>query len=303
MIRDYKKVSSNYKTWGQKHHAEDYLLYPENIGEYLAIDEVALSKGDLYTILTNKSKRSKKGTVIAIIQGTKSDDIITVLNKLPNKHIVKEVTMDMAPTMESAIKNVFPQAKHVSDRFHVVQLITEALQKERIEHRWMAIKEENERIKKARKQKVPFFPEILPNGDTVKQLLARSRYLLFKTPDKWTIEQAKRAKILFKRYPDLQRAYQHHLEFRAIYQLTDKRTATKALVAWIEKTLIEEHYPFYTLIMTIKHHFDSILNFFDRRSTNAYAESFNAKIKLFRANLRGVKNNLFFLFRLEKLFA
>ena len=303
MIRDYKKASSNYTTWDQKGHAEDYLLYPENIGEYLAIDEVALSRGDLYTILTNKSKRSKKGTIIAVIQGTKSDDIIAVLNKLPNKHIVKEVTMDMAATMEVAIKNVFPKAKQVSDRFHVVQLITEALQKERIEHRWMAIKKENERIKKARKEKIPFFPEVLPNGDTVKQLLARSRYLLFKTPNKWTVDQAKRAKILFKRYPDLQAAYHHHLEFRAIYELVDKRTASKALVGWIEKTLIEEHYPFYYLIMTIKQHFDTILNFFDRRSTNAYAESFNAKIKLFRANLRGVKNNLFFLFRLEKLFA
>jgi len=303
LIRDYKKVSSNYAKWDQKSHAEDYLLYPENIGEHLAIDEVALSKGELYTILTNKSKRTKKGTVIAIIKGTKSEEIIAILRSLPNKDKVKEVTMDMAPTMEASIKNVFPRAKQVSDRFHVVQLITEALQKERIEYRWMAIKEENKRIKKARKEKIPFFPEILPNGDTVKQLLARSRYLLFKTPDKWTVDQSKRAKILFKRYPDLKIAYQHHLEFRAIYQLSDKRTASKALVEWIEKTLLEQHYPFYSLIMTIKQHFDQILNFFDRRSTNAYAESFNAKIKLFRANLRGVKNNLFFLFRLEKLFA
>ncbi|HRH36190.1 MAG TPA: transposase, partial [Catalimonadaceae bacterium] len=46
-----------------------------------------------------------------------------------------------------------------------------------------------------------------------------------------------------------------------------------------------------------------ILNFFINRSTNAFAESFNAKIKLYRANLRGVSNPTFFLFRLEKLFA
>ncbi|NPD44860.1 DDE transposase, partial [Lentimicrobium sp. S6] len=33
------------------------------------------------------------------------------------------------------------------------------------------------------------------------------------------------------------------------------------------------------------------------------AESFNAKIKLFRSNLRGVTDVSFFLFRLSKLFS
>jgi len=48
---------------------------------------------------------------------------------------------------------------------------------------------------------------------------------------------------------------------------------------------------------------ENILNFFDNRSTNANAESFNSKIKLFRANLRGVTDVKFFLFRLVKLFS
>jgi transposase len=51
------------------------------------------------------------------------------------------------------------------------------------------------------------------------------------------------------------------------------------------------------------YYLDNILNFFDNRSTNANAESFNSKIKGFRANLRGVTDVKFFLFRLEKLFA
>ncbi len=49
-------------------------------------------------------------------------------------------------------------------------------------------------------------------------------------------------------------------------------------------------------------HYRDILNFFDKRSKNA-AESFNAKIKNFRLQLRGVKDKTFFLFRLTKLFA
>lgn len=48
---------------------------------------------------------------------------------------------------------------------------------------------------------------------------------------------------------------------------------------------------------------DGIAYFFTNRSTNAGAESFNAKIKLLRANQRGVVDTEFFLFRLEKLYA
>ncbi|MDD7603948.1 MAG: transposase [Candidatus Limisoma sp.] len=46
-----------------------------------------------------------------------------------------------------------------------------------------------------------------------------------------------------------------------------------------------------------------MLNFYNNRSSNALAESFNAKIKLFRTNLRGVVDKKFFLFRIAKLYA
>ncbi|MFC2512079.1 MAG: transposase, partial [Prevotella denticola] len=60
---------------------------------------------------------------------------------------------------------------------------------------------------------------------------------------------------------------------------------------------------FNVIAATFYEHYDDILNFYINRSTNAAAESFNAKIKLFRANLRGVVDKSFFLFRLAKLYA
>ena len=53
---------------------------------------------------------------------------------------------------------------------------------------------------------------------------------------------------------------------------------------------------------TFYEHYDEILNFYNHRSTNAAAESFNAKIKLFRANQHGVADKKFFLFRIAKLY-
>ncbi|MCI7293191.1 MAG: transposase, partial [Butyricimonas virosa] len=50
-------------------------------------------------------------------------------------------------------------------------------------------------------------------------------------------------------------------------------------------------------------HSTRILNFFNNRSTNASAEAFNAKLKDFRAQFRGVLDIKFFLFRVAKIFA
>jgi hypothetical protein len=61
---------------------EDYLIYPENIGEHLSIDELSLSKGALYFV-TNKMEKERKKTLVAVIKGTKSQVIIDVLNKIP----------------------------------------------------------------------------------------------------------------------------------------------------------------------------------------------------------------------------
>ena len=49
--------------------------------------------------------------------------------------------------------------------------------------------------------------------------------------------------------------------------------------------------------------YQTILNYFDNRSTNASAESFNAKVKAFRSQFRGVRDIPFFIFRLAKIFA
>jgi len=121
------------------------MLFPDNIGQYLSIDEVSLSQGELYTFVTNKNGRGKKGTLVASIKGTLSKDIIRVLNKLPSEYRkqVKEVTLDMAKNMEAAVRPCFPNANLVTDRFHVVKLAIDALQHVRIKLRWEELDKEN----------------------------------------------------------------------------------------------------------------------------------------------------------------
>jgi hypothetical protein len=47
------------------------MVFPENIGYHLSIDEVALSQGELYTFLTSNVGKGKKGALIASNKGTK----------------------------------------------------------------------------------------------------------------------------------------------------------------------------------------------------------------------------------------
>ena len=281
------------------------MLFPENIGSHLSIDEVSLSKGELYTFVTNKQGRGKKSSLIACIKGTLSRDILYVLEKIPLdlRKKVREVTLDMAKNIESATKLAFPESKLVTDRFHVVKLATEALQHIRIKLRWDELDIENKAILKAKENGVKYKSTVLSNGDTPKQLLARSRYIIAKKKHQWTENQKTRANLLFKRYPNLEQAYLKTIEFREVYELKNKMDAKISFENWIEDIHGEKLSTFYTTANTVKANLENILNFFNNRSTNANAESFNAKIKLFRANLRGVTDTKFFLFRLHKLYA
>lgn len=281
-------------------------MFPENIGPHLSLDETCLSHGELYTILTNKAAKGKKGTLVAILKGTHSDTIIPLLEKIPSylRKRVQEITLDLAGSMSLIVKRCFPNARMVIDRFHVQQLATEALQEIRIHHRWQAIEADNQAIDQARAHKRAYMPEVLTNGETLKQMLARSRYLLYKGEHNWTIEQKSRADILFSRYPDLRKAYDLSQKLSWIYNNTkDKVYALTRLAKWHEDVAQAGFKTFNTISRTIELNYRRILNYFNNRSTNASAESFNAKIKAFRAQYRGVTDVNFFLFRIAKLFA
>lgn len=241
-----------------------------------------------------------------MVAGTKSDAVISVIEKIPLKqrNLVKEITLDMAGNMGLIARRCFPNATRVTDRFHVQKLATEALQEIRIKYRWEAIDQENEAMEKAKKSKQSFESKTLANGDTPKQLLARSRYFLYKNQSKWTPGQTERAALLFELYPDIKKGYNLTQELRSIFEnTTDKVIGLTKLAKWHEKVNQSNFKSFGTISRTIINHYQTILNYFDHRSTNASAESFNAKIKAFRSRFRGVRDVKFFLFRLTNIYA
>lgn len=276
------------------------------MGSYVGIDEVALSQGELYTILINKARKGKKGTVIAIVKGTRADDVCHILLKMSRKRRfqVREITLDMAPNMELIAKTCFPAAKRVVDRFHVQKLAYDAVQEMRVKARWEALDEEALAIHHCKSKGEKYIAQTFENGDSRKQLLARSRYLLFKKESLWTASQRKRANILFREYPDIKKAYYLSMQLGLIYHQTERADAALTKFArWYDRVDRSNFLSFGTIVRTIQTHYLEIVNFFHNRSTNAASESFNAKIKAFRRQFRGVKDKAFFLFRLTKIYA
>ena len=87
--------------------------------------------------MTNKEAKGKKGSIVALVEGTKSEEIIPKLKKINEfkRRKVKEITLDMAGSMVNICRSAFPKAKQVTDRFHVQKLANEAVQELRIKHR------------------------------------------------------------------------------------------------------------------------------------------------------------------------
>lgn len=293
-------------TWGEREHADEWLVFPENVGPRMSIDETEATNGEVYTVLTNKDAKGRCGVLAAIIKGTKSEVVEAALERIPEdaRAKVEEITLDLSPSMRHIALWEFTNAKRVIDRFHVQKLAYDAIQEMRIGHRWEAIRQDNARLKHNRETGEDVQAERFSNGDTRRQLLARSRYLLFKPVNKWTQSQHERAKILFELYPDLSEAYDltHHL--RVIFNsCTSKGGAYLKLVLWYNKVEKSGFASFGTIAQTIEEHYDEIANYFNSRATNASAEAFNHKIKSFRAQLRGVYDPKYFFFRLANIYA
>ena len=281
-------------------------MFPDNIGPRLAIDESSLSNGELYTFITNRDAHTRECSLVAVVAGTKSEDVVAVLQRIDEvlRNTVEEVTLDLSDSMRKIVRTAFPKASRVIDRFHIQKLACDAVQELRIKHRWDVIQQANDEMEEAKLNGENYVPYRYSNGDTRKELLIRSRYLLFKSANNWTERQKQRAGILFEEYPDIKTAYGLSHSLRMIFtKNTIKDAARLSMARWYNKVEAAGFHSFNVIAATFYEHYDEILNFYNNRSSNAMAESFNAKLKLFRANLRGVIDKKFFLFRIANLYA
>ena len=134
--------------------------------------------------------------------------------------------------------------------------------------------------------------------------MVRSRHILLMHKSKWNEQQKARAAVLFRMFPKLEKAYNIYLELVEIYNKKSKPGEARLnLARWYNKVEALGEDGFNKVIETFEIHNATIVNYFEDRLTNASAESFNAKIKAFRTQFRGVGDIKFFMFRLATLYS
>ena len=232
--RAYKNHLSGFTEWEQREHAADWMLLPENLGEYLCIDETSLHD-DLFTFLSNKDGHCRQGTIVAAVRGTKVGDVLAVLMQIPEEERlkVKEVTMDLSESMSAIVAQAFPNATIVLDCFHIIKRCNDATEEIRLRckreaqaeirkqkrefkarkkrntahRRWYRKKHPKKykgktRGRKPARKNEKFRPEVLSTGDTLLELLTRTKFSLAASREKWTDKQKERMTLLFKKYPN-----------------------------------------------------------------------------------------------------
>jgi len=297
-------------------------LKEENFGEQMAIDEKNISN-EIYTIISNRVT----GKIALMIMTTKIKLIKDLLYKLSNQTLfaVKSITMDLAQGFDDLAREVFMKAIRIGDKFHVIVHAITAVQDVRIKFRQKILTKQREKIEAhksteaekrnlARQNGEIYQSKKLPpakkfeNGETEMELLARSRYLLFKFSKQWASSQIERAEILFREFPEIEKAYKLICSFRSFYNCsfgkkTKVKTARKKLDKWIRKSAGSEIIEIENFISTVQNNKQKILNYFEKGETNAYAESLNNRIQRFVVQNYGIKNRDFFHYRLKLMFA
>lgn len=253
-----------------------------------------------------------------MVKGVSSDIVSSFFKLLPHKARiqVKTITTDLSSAMMLTARKCFPAAKLINDRFHVQQLLSEAVDQIRIRLRWEILDDENKKIQEHRlkrkdaKNKIerekigPWIPIRMSNGETMAQIIAKSKHIILKNKSKWNLQQTERAEILFKLYPGLKKAYDLSMKLTEIFnRKIMPEEARLSLAKWYNEVEQFGDCNLNKTLETFQNHNVTIINYFEKRLTNASAESFNAKIKALRSQFRGVSDIKFFMYRLTKLYA
>jgi transposase len=232
----------------------------------LSVDEYSLRKGRRYeTLVCDAEKRQ----VLASLPGRDGVALQEWLEKREDPWAVEAAVIDMSLTYREVIELCLPKAKVVADRFHVVRRVGLALDQVRL------------RLQRAR-------------GEEHDGELYELRHVLMTDRAKWSVEERRRVRQLFRELPELRRAWLLREQFRRWYEAKDRATAEKLLAKWEGRVQASGIPEFVRLSagansMLVEWR-EPILNYFDVRLTNGFAEGKNNRTKAIQRQAYGYTN-------------
>ena len=293
---------------------------PENFGDAMAIDEKQIGE-EMHTIVSNR----QTGKIALMVRSMRYDDLQKLLDAdSMTCRNVATLTRDLSPLYAKVGNELFFNSSAVADKFHVIRYVTDACQDVRVRLRQDILREkrlkhqQHKKLQKQRREdcqtygkeyvseKFKYQEQVLSNGETVLEALARSRYLLFKYADRWTLSQQNRANALFAKFPEIKKVYDRCCEFRNWMKkenigqnISKLKNELKEWRQKVEHDDVDEMLNFRSLI---ERNMIAVLNYFRFGATNAIAENINSQIQRFIMINQGVRDREFFYFRVKNYF-
>jgi transposase len=222
----------------------------------MGIDEIHLIKPR--GVITN----IENNTVVELLANRNQDTIAKYLTGLKGKEKVQYVAMDMWKPYKTAVNAVLPQATVVIDKFHIVKMANEALEK----------------VRKSMRADL-----------TLKQKrgLMHDRFVLLKRERDLTDKERFNLDGWVQNYPLLGEAYRLKEAFYGIYDAKSQTDALRAYEQWQKSIPLELHDHFHELTRAFQNWMPDILAYFKHPVTNAYTESLNSLIRVMDRMGRG----------------
>jgi len=242
--------------WIEKAYAADKPRPLKKLG----LDETSRRKGHEYITLAVDLDECR---VLHVTEGKDKKAVKAVKEHLETKGIhvkkVKHASMDMSPSYISGVKEYFPEAEIHFDRFHVVKLLNEGMNKVRQLER----KEHHE--------------------------LKGHKYTFLKNPEKLSDKRKQELSELITLFPTLGKAYRLKELFNDVWDMETEEDAINFLVDWCQEVEYEKIIPFQPFIKTLKSHWTGIVNFCETAINNGILEGINSKVQLAKRRARGFR--------------
>lgn len=234
------------------------VCYPKTVG----IDEFSVAKHHKYhTVLTDLDNHR----IVETLKGRDWQTLKQYLKTIPIPRQPKAFVVDLWKPYFKAIREVCPQGVIIADKFHIIRIVNNALDK----------------VRKHLQQR---------SGRGKKQPIFRVRYLLLKARERLTFKEHKRLEEAVNKHLILKIGYRLKEEFCQIYRLSNYQEAKDQLTNWCFRALRSRLPPFEQVSLTILSNLELVLNYFRYRKTNGYTEGINNRIKLNKRIAYGYRN-------------
>lgn len=227
----------------------------------LAIDETSFKRGHEYVTITIDALKRR---VFDVQLGRKKEVVAKMKKKLEKQgglaRNILAVTSDMSTSYLPGVKENFPNAEQIIDKFHVKQVLIKALDE-------------------VRKQE--------QRATDDKKKLFQHRYFFMTPKRRMTEDQLSRLTTLSRSFPKTGRAFrivQALDEFYFCNSMKEAECQFKQLYSWMRRSRLE---PMKEAALTLINHKKEILNYFHDRLTNAICEGINSMIQAAKRKARG----------------